>query len=267
MSGLLEGKVAVITGAGSGMGRGMAIRFTAEGANVVMGDISVEGMDETSTMVAGPGQCFAVACDVTHKTDTEALVATAVEKFGKVDIAVANAGWGGRGGNCFNMTEEQWDMVFDVNARGAFFTLQAGVNQMIVQGGGGRLIAVASMLSDQSLPSAPAYCASKGAVTQVVRTFAQACGPYGVTANAISPGFIATPMSARQEQQFDDLLLDRTPLGIPGQPADIASAATFLASDESRYLTGAIIPVDGGFTAGVYSQWLAGGRILKRTSS
>ena len=258
MAGRLEGKVAVITGAASGMGRGMAIRFAEEGARVVAGDIAEEGLAETARLVAAAGgQAETVPCDVSRRADNERLVQAGVQRFGKVDIAIANAGIGGAGGNCFTMTEEQWDRVLDVNARGVFFTFQAAANQMIAQGSAGRLVATASMLAAWGTPGAPAYCASKGAVIQLVRVFAQAGGPHGITANAIGPGFTETAMSAPQAEEFDQLLLDRTPVGRVGQPADMAAVATFLASDESSFVSGAIIPVDGGITAGLYAQWLA----------
>jgi len=153
------------------------------------------------------------------------------------------------------MTETQWDRTLDVNLKGVFFTLQAAANQMIAQGRGGRLIAIASIMAEWGAAASPAYCASKGGVRQLVRSFAQATGPHGITCNVIGPGFIETGMTETitENPLIQGALVDRTPVGRLGTPADIGSLAAFLASDEASFMNGSIVFPDGGITSGMYS--------------
>lgn len=254
--GRLDGKVAVVTGAASGNGRGMAIRFAADGADVVIADLDDTGMAETARLVKQQ-ECQALIqrCDVSRKSDVDALIAATVARFGHVDIAVANAGVVERDTDCFRMTEEEWDRTIDVNLKGVFFTLQAAANQMLKQGKGGRLIAIASIMAEWGAAGAPAYCASKGGVRQLVRSFGQACGPHGITCNGIGPGFIDTNMTARLREmpEVRNGLIDRTPVGRIGDPSDIGNVAAFLASDDSGFMNGTVVYPDGGITAGNFS--------------
>lgn len=252
----LDGKVAIVTGAASGNGRGIAVRFAQDGADVVIADLNDEGMEETARLVRQQERrALTVRCDVSRKADIDTLVGAAVEAFGKVDIAVANAGVAERDTNCLTMTEEQWDRTIDVNLKGVFFTLQAAANQMAAQGSGGRLIATASVLAEWGSAGTPAYCASKGGVRQLVKSFALACGPLGITCNAIGPGFIETPMISMVTENplVQQYFVDRTPVGRLGVPADVAAVASFLAGDDAGFVTGTIIFPDGGLTAGLYS--------------
>lgn len=254
--GKLEGKVAVVTGAASGNGRGMAIAFAREGADVVVADVDPAGMEETARLVKQQERRVLVqSCDVARKAEVDALFGAAVREFGHVEIAVANAGVAERDTDCFLMTEEEWDRTVDINLKGVFFTLQAAANQMRAQGGGGRLIAIASIMAEWGSAGSPAYCASKGGVKQLVKSFGQACGPFGITCNAIGPGFIDTNMTARLREvpEVRAMLVDRTPVGFIGDPADVANVAVFLASDESRFMNGTTVYPDGGITAGNYS--------------
>jgi glucose 1-dehydrogenase len=252
----LEGRVALVTGAASGNGRGMAVRFAEDGADVVIADVDAAGMEETARMVRQQErQAMTMRCDVSKKADIDALVAGAVARFGRVDVAVANAGVVEMATDCFTMTEEQWDRTIDINLKGVFFTLQAAANQMMKQGNGGRLIAIASIMAEWGSAGTPAYCASKGGVKQLVKSFGQACGPHGITCNAIGPGFIETAMT-NPFLQFPAIaagLVDRTPVGYIGDPKDVAAVAAFLASDDARFVNGTIIFPDGGITAGNYS--------------
>ncbi|MCZ7578994.1 MAG: SDR family oxidoreductase [Dehalococcoidia bacterium] len=254
--GKLDGRVAVVTGAASGNGRGMAVRFAEDGADVVIADLNEAGMQETARMVRQQErQALTVRCDVANKAEIDALFAATVERFGRVDIAVANAGVAERETDCLIMTEEQWDRTIDINLKGVFFTLQAAANEMIRQGEGGRLIAIASILAEWGSAGTPAYCASKGGVKQLVKSFAQAVGSFGITCNAIGPGFIETEMTRviRENPMVQDMLVDRTPVGSFGQPEDVAAVAAFLASDEARFVNGTTIFPDGGITSGNYS--------------
>ncbi len=254
--GRLEGKVAIVTGAASGNGRGIALRFAEEGADVVVADLNKEGMEETARLVRQQERHALVQqCDVSKKADIDALVAATVARLGRVDIAVANAGVVERNTDCLNLTEEDWDRTIDINLKGVFFTLQAAANQMVKQGSGGRLIAIASIMAEWGSAGAPAYCASKGGVKQLVKTFGLACGPLGITCNAIGPGFIETAMTApmREMPAVEASLIDRTPVGYIGDPKDVAAVAAFLAGDDARFVNGTIIFPDGGITAGSYS--------------
>lgn len=257
--GQLDGKVAVVTGAASGNGRGIAVRFARDGADVVIADVDDAGMDETARLVRQQERrALTVHCDVTNKADIDALVAGAVDAFGKVNIAVANAGIVERDTNCLTMTEEQWDRTIDVNLKGVFFTLQAAANRMVAQGTGGRLIAIASIMAEWGSAGTPAYCASKGGVKQLVKSFALACGPLGITCNAIGPGFIETPMISMvtENPMLEGYLVDRTPVGRLGTPEDVAAAASYLASDEASFVNGTILFPDGGIVAGLFSNAL-----------
>jgi NAD(P)-dependent dehydrogenase (short-subunit alcohol dehydrogenase family) len=249
----LNGKVAAITGAAEGNGRGMALEFAELGARVVLADVNEEGVRESARGIGE--RALAVRCDVTRKADIERMVEEAVARFGSLDVVVANAGVVESDTDCLGMSEEVWDRTMAVNLRGAFFTLQAGAKQMVRQGRGGRLIAIASIMAEWGGGATPAYSASKGGVRQVVKSFALACGRYGITANAIAPGFIETSMTRMitDSPLMAGSLIDRTPVGRIGQPRDVAKVAAFLASDEAGFVNGATIFCDGGITGGLYS--------------
>lgn len=252
----LAGKVAVVTGAGSGNGRAMARRFSALGAAVAIADVDEAGMEETCALVRRDGgRVLAVRCDVARNKDLDAMFDRAVSELGGVDIAVANAGVVEADTDCLRMTEEQWDRVISINLRGVFFTLQGAAKRMIRQERGGRLIAIASIMAEWGGAGTPAYCASKGGVSQLVRSFAVATGRFGITCNAIAPGFIDTAMTRmiKENPLMSAGLVDRTPMGRIGEPSDVANVAAFLASDASSFVTGTVLFSDGGITAGLYS--------------
>ena len=254
--GKLDGRVAVITGAASGNGRGMAVRFAEDGADVVIADVDDAGMAETARLVKQQErQALTQRCDVSQKADVDALIAATVLRFGRIDIAVANAGVVEHDTGCLTMTEAEWDRTIDINLKGVFFTLQAAANQMIKEGHPGRLIAIASIMAEWGSAGTPAYCASKGGVKQMVKSFGIAVGPYGLTCNAIGPGFIETQMTQmlRDNPMVEASLIDKTPVGYIGAPADVAAVASFLAGDDARFVNGTIIFPDGGITAGSYS--------------
>ncbi|MBI2767505.1 MAG: SDR family oxidoreductase [Chloroflexi bacterium] len=257
--GKLDGRVALVTGAASGNGRGMAVRFAEDGANVVIADLDDAGMEETARLVKQQErEPFVQRCDVTRKGDVDALIAATVARFGRLDVAVANAGVVEADTDCLTITEEQWDRTINVNLKGVFLTLQAAANQMIAQGEGGRLIAISSIMGEWGGAGSPAYCASKGGVKQLVKSFALAVGHHGITCNAIGPGFITTQMTARIKElpEVEAFLTDKTPVGYIGDPRDVAAVASFLAGDDARFVNGTTIFPDGGITAGSYSNMM-----------
>lgn len=257
----LAGRVAVVTGAAFGNGRGIAERFAADGADVVIADVDAARAAETARLVAARGRAALVQpCDVSSPTEVDALIAAAVARFGRIDIAVANAGVVESDTDCLRITPAQWQRTIDVNLTGVFLTLQAAANRMIAQGGGGRLIAMASIMAEWGGAATPAYTASKAGVKQLVKAFAMAGGRHGITCNAIAPGLIETGMTERLRAvpALVGGFVDRTPVGRIGQPADVASVAAYLASDEASFVTGTMIVTDGGITAGPYSAAMGG---------
>jgi NAD(P)-dependent dehydrogenase (short-subunit alcohol dehydrogenase family) len=254
--GKLDGRVAVITGAASGNGRGIALRFADEGADLVLADLDEERLQESAKLVAARGRrVLARRCDVASVSDLEALYAAAADTFGQLHVAVANAGVVERETDCFEISAAQWDRTIGVNLKGAFFTLQGAARCMRAQGGGGRLVAIGSIMGLWGAAGTPAYCASKGGVQQIVKCFALAGAPHGITCNGIGPGFITTAMTSfiSENPLFEGFLVDRTPAGRIGSAEDVAGVAAFLASDDARFLNGSMVYADGGITAGLYS--------------
>ncbi len=254
--GELTGKVAVVTGAASGNGRAIALRLARDGADVVIADLDDDGMAQTARAIEGAGRaCVARRCDVSRKADVDALFDAAHARFGRVDVAVANAGVVERGSHCLTMTEQEWDRTTGVNLKGVFFTLQVAAQRMVAGGIRGRLIAISSIMGEWGNATSPAYCASKGGVRQLVKSFATAVGHQGITCNAIGPGFIRTAMTGPvfERAAMERFLVDRTPNGCIGDPEDVASVAAFLARDDARFVNGTTIFPDGGITAGLYS--------------
>ena len=253
----LQDRICVVTGGGSGLGRAISLRFADEGGHVVIGDVDAAGAEKTAIGVRERGRKAVVRhCDVTKLADIDALIRSAADELGRVDVVVANAGVVEHDTDCLTMTEAQWDHTIDVNLKGVFFTLQAGAKRMAEQGGGGRLIAIASIMAEWGSGTSPAYTASKGGVRQLVRSMGIAVGPLGITCNGIGPGFIETNMTQflRDEPAMADYLIDRTPVGRIGRPEDIAAVAAFLAGDDASFMNGTVVYPDGGITAGLYSQ-------------
>ena len=245
----LQGKVAVITGAGSGIGRGISLRFAEEGAAVVCADLNEASARETAQMVQGrDGKAAAVAVDVTRKDQVEAMVARAVAEFGRLDIMVANAGVS-LNEPFLEMREESWDQVLSVNLKGVFLCCQAAAREMVKAGHGGKMVATASAVVEIAYPTGAAYCASKAAVRMLTKTMAVELAPHRINVSCIAPGVIDTPMS--RQSMPDEALRQQMVMAIPwgsfGQPSDIADAALFLVSEEANYITGAAVFVDGGW--------------------
>ena len=245
MASRLNGKVAIVTGGARGLGLGIATRFAAEGARVVIADIEATSAGDAARSLDAD-HC---ACDVTDRGSVQSLVDTVVDRHGRLDIMVANAGIAG-GAPFLELTDERWDDVIAVNLRGVFLCDQIAGRQFVQQGdGGGAIINTASILSARANPTTAAYSASKAGVVSLTHSAAAALGPYGVRVNAIGPGYIETQMTAgiRADDAMAQSVRDATVVGRFGVPSDIGDAAVFLASDEAAYITGHVLYVDGGW--------------------
>ncbi len=250
----LTGKVAIVTGARRGIGRGIALKLAEAGADVTVSDISLEDCQKVVEEIEALGQKgLAVKCDVTNRSEVEEMVAQTVEKFGKVDILVNNAGIAGMK-PFLELTEEEWDRVLDINLKGQFLCAQAAAKEMVKQKSG-RIINLASIAAGQvgvGFAQSAHYCASKGGVTAMTEAMAIEFAPMGINVNALGPGVIETAMTEDflADEKMKQGMLSRIPKGRFGQPEDVASAAVFLASDEADYITGTVLFVDGGWLAG-----------------
>jgi meso-butanediol dehydrogenase/(S,S)-butanediol dehydrogenase/diacetyl reductase len=269
------GSVVVVTGAGrpGGLGEAVALAFASEGAHVVIADVpgtSVTDVPEvglastddlnrvlTAVEASGDGDVLAVPCDVRDPGQVEHLMTTAVDRFGRIDVLVNNAGVGFVMGPLVDVAESDWDLVLDVNLKGVFLCTQAAVRRFIAQGEGGRIITIASQAAKSGFPFAAAYTASKHGVVGFTRSAAVELGRHGITVNAVCPNHVTTGLGAWQNDYFSEALglsldeykaamTDRIPLGRTGLPQDTASACLFLASDDAGYITGEALNVSGG---------------------
>jgi glucose 1-dehydrogenase len=242
----LAGKVALVTGGGSGIGRGIAIRFAEEGADVAVDDVNRAGADATVDEVRRLSRRgLAIEADVTSRADCERMVQETVAQFGKLDVFVANAGIG-RAAPFLETPEEDWDAVVRTNLTGVFLSCQAAARRMAQQGHGGRIIATASLAAVRPAPMMAAYHAAKAGVRMLTEVMALELAPHRITVNAIGPGVIETPLTAPLLQAIKAAGREIAPLGRVGEPKDVADLALFLASDEADYITGDLIIVDGG---------------------
>ncbi len=250
MSGRLEGKVAVVTGGASGMGRATVERFLAEGAAVVIGDLNtVAGADTLTALDAGDRIAF-LATDVAVEADIEALVALATTRFGRIDVMFNNAGIGGAFGPIGETLVEEWDYSFAVLVRGVFLGMKHAGNAMKARGEGGVILSTSS-IAGLGLGGGPhAYSAAKAAVANLTRAVAGELAHHRIRVNAIAPGAIRTPLfhSGRAEK-MESLARPKTPWPRLGEGSDIAGAALYLASDDGEFVTGQVLVVDGGMLA------------------
>jgi NAD(P)-dependent dehydrogenase (short-subunit alcohol dehydrogenase family) len=250
--GRLDDKVAVITGAGGGMGREAAILFTEEGARVCVGDVNAEAAEETVSLC--PGEAFAVAVDVADEEQVASMYEQTAERFGGVDVLYNNAGISpGNDASVLETDVEAWQRVQDVNTKGVFLCCKHGIPQLLERGGGS-VINVASFVAIVGAATSQiSYTASKGAVLSMSREMAVEFARRGVRVNALCPGPVETPLLLSIFGD-DPAALERRrihwPTGRLAKPREIVQAALFLASDESSYVTGATFLVDGGLTAG-----------------
>jgi NAD(P)-dependent dehydrogenase (short-subunit alcohol dehydrogenase family) len=270
----LKGKVAVVTGAGrhGGIGEAVAKRLVEEGAKVVLTDIGAPkgerfGAEHIGTAAelqsivdqisADGGEAEAAVCDVRDEEQVRGAIQTAVDRYGRIDVMVNNAGVGYIMNSTLNLSQEDWDAVLEVNLRGAFFGIKHAAKQMIAQGGGGRIISIASQAAKRGFPDLAAYVSSKHALVGLTRTAALEFGPHNITVNTVCPNHITTGLGARQNEfrakslgiTVEALLASRAkqiPLGRVGRTSDIASTCAFLCSSEADYVTGQNLDVSGG---------------------
>ena len=240
----MDGKVAVITGGASGIGRATAVAMTGAGARVVVADVDEAGLAETVDLC--DGQAVAVPTDVRSSTAVDALVATAIERFGRLDVMANIAGIIGLA-PLAELSENELDRVLAVNLKGVLFGTQAALRNMRE---GGSIVNMTSTAIDQASPALAAYAMSKAAVAMLTKTAAVEGGKLGIRVNAVAPGFVLSPMTERggpeQTAAMIEMMRKRSPIRMTGEPEDIAAAVLYLASDSARYVTGQVLRVNGG---------------------
>ncbi len=254
MSLLLQGKSAIVTGGGSGIGRATAIALAREGARVLVQDRAENGAQETVGLVnAAGGQAISIGGDVTVEADVQAMVDLAVTTFGRLDVAFNNAGISpAAAGPTMQRTHElslaSWSKVIDVNLTGVFLCMKYQIPHMLA-GGGGAIVNTASVAGLVGLPTASAYVGSKHGVIGITKTAAMEYAQEGIRVNAVCPGYVLTPMTENGVARRGEELLNKVPMHRLGRPEEIAEAVVWLSSDRASFVTGSFYTVDGGYYA------------------
>jgi NAD(P)-dependent dehydrogenase (short-subunit alcohol dehydrogenase family) len=251
---LLQDRIAIVTGAGQGIGEACAVRFAREGAKVIVADVN----DDAGKAVAegirkSGGTAIFVDCDVSEKLDVHNLIAKALEVHGRIDVLVNNAGIVDDVA-FLDLPEEEFDRILGTNLKGAFLAGQAAARQMVKQGppregaGAGAIVNMSSVNAVFALPDHVAYSVSKGGLAQLTKAMSIALAPHGVRVNAVGPGTIETPLIASvvKDESFRKKVLSRTPLGRIGRPEEVAAIVAWLASDDASYVTGTTVYAVGG---------------------
>lgn len=240
----LENKVAIVTGAGRGLGKGIALKLAKEGAKVIVADITLETASETVAEIeASGGTAKAFACNIAVQEDVKAMYDFTLDQFGTLDVVVNNAGIN-RDGMLHKMSVEQWNQVIAVNLTGTFFSVQCA-SQILREKGAGAIINIASASWLGNIGQAN-YAASKAGVVGLTKTASRELAKKGVTCNAICPGFIETDMTRGVPEKVWDIMVGKIPMGRAGKPSDVANLVAFLSSDEANYITGEVLNVGGG---------------------
>ncbi len=253
MAGILEGKVAIITGAASGIGRATAQIFAREGAKLLLADLQEEAGNEIAQMARSAGaDALFTRVDVANYAEVQAMVAKAVQSYGRLDCAFNNAGIDGRGGRIHECTEENWNRVISINLTGVWLCMKAEITQMLKQGNGGAIVNTSSVAGLAGGAGLPAYIASKHGVAGLTRAAALEYGKHNIRVNAVCPGPIRTPMLGRLLKRKDDVeakLARAEPLKRLGEPSEIGETVAWLCSDRASFVHGLPMPVDGGLMA------------------
>ncbi len=243
----LKGKVSIITGGGQGIGEATALKFAAEGSRVAVCDINQAAIDQTvARILAAGGEAIGFHVDVTRKDSIQKMVDGVVAKWGRIDVLVNNAGIV-QDAQFKKMTDEQWERVIDVNLKGVYNCTKAVVDIMLEQNSG-CILNASSIVGIYGNFGQTNYAATKFGVIGMVKTWARELGRKGIRANAICPGFVATPILKSMPEKVIKMMEDRVPLGRLAEPEEIANTYAFLASDEASYINGAVIEVSGGVT-------------------
>ena len=250
----MNGKVALITGASSGIGRSTALAFAAKGASVVLAARRQDELDSLVTEIeSGGGKATAIKTDVSKAADVERMVAHAIDTYGRLDYAVNNAGIEGVIANIVDLAEDDWDRVLDINLKGNYLCLKYEARAMLKGGLGGAIVNVGSVNSFLGFASGAAYVASKHGQIGLTTSASAELAPHGIRVNIVCPGFVDTPMHHRirgiiGDEIFDVGMVPQVHSGRVGRPEEIAASILFLCSDEASYITGTTLTPDGGFT-------------------
>jgi len=248
----LTGKVAIITGSGRGIGKAISMKLAEVGATIIINDVGdMAPAEQTAAEIKALGrQSIAVMADVSSTADVAKLVDTAISTYGRVDILVNNAGIT-RDQLTMRMTDEDWDKVVAIDLKSVFLCTRAVLRPMLKQRSG-KIISISSIVGIIGNASQANYAAAKAGIIGFTKTIAKEMGSRGITANAVAPGFIDTPMTQALTEERRQMMLNGIPLGYLGTPRDVAEAVAFLASEEARYITGQVITVDGGISLGKF---------------
>lgn len=255
MAGILDGKAALVTGGGSGIGRATAIAMAREGARVAVSDLSKDGIDQTVALInAAGGQSIAIEGDVTDEADVANMVARTVSAFGRIDCAFNNAGVAGRsvgpaGQRIHELTQPSVAKMFSVNLMGVFLCLKYEIAQMLKQGDGGAIVNTASIAGLVGLATSAHYVATKHGVVGLTKSAAIEYAEVGIRVNCVNPGYIKTPMTKETMDERHDEIIAKVPVRRLGVPEEIAEAVVWMCSDKASFMTGASHVIDGGYSA------------------